>query len=101
MKMQTTTTLTIQLITKQLITTATRELKKNCIVECKAVIQREIWTARPNNTILTISAPVYFGMSLNECKKRKAELESKLKELNEKLARINENKKTLRNKVSL
>lgn len=43
--------------------------------------------------------PAYFGMSWDECKKRKTELESRLKEQNEKLSRINENKKTLRNKV--
>lgn len=45
--------------------------------------------------------PVYFGMSDEECKKRRVELDKRLKELKETLVRINDGKKMLRNKVCL
>lgn len=43
--------------------------------------------------------PVYFGMTADECRRRKTDLEKRMREIKDKLAKINDGKKMLRNKV--
>ena len=45
--------------------------------------------------------PLYFGMHGDECRTRRVEYERRMKEMKEKLARITDGKKALRNKVPI